>query len=50
MRKVIERIKVFYDKGIYSIADIDVLFSNGKITQEEYMYIVDENVGSQQDS
>lgn len=43
MRAAVEQIKKFYDKGIYKISQINAMLEAGKITQEEYVYIVGEN-------
>lgn len=43
MRAVVEQIKKYYTKGIYSIAQINAMLKAGKITDEEYRYIVGEN-------
>lgn len=40
MSKYFERIKTYYEKGIYKIAHLDKLLSSGAITQEEYNQII----------
>lgn len=40
---MIQKIKRYYDKGIYTISDIDKMLEAGKITQEEFDYIVGAN-------
>lgn len=39
MRTLVERIKTYYEKGIYSDAQIDAMYKAGKITAEERDYI-----------
>jgi len=36
----IEKLKRYYNSGKISLADIDKLLEAGKITQEEYDYII----------
>lgn len=43
MRAIVLKIKALYDKGAYKIEVINKLLEAGKITQEEYIYIVGEN-------
>ncbi len=40
MRGYVEKLKDFYKKGLYTVAQIQKLLNNGKITQEEYKYII----------
>jgi len=42
MRPLVEKIKMYYDKGIYKKAQIDKMYESGKITYEEYRYILGE--------
>ena len=41
--KELEKVKKFYEKGVYKLAQINAMLSAGKITEEEYRYIVGEN-------
>ena len=43
MRSFVEQVKRFYDRGVYKRAQIDAMFTAGKITQAEYEYIVGGN-------
>ena len=43
MRAFVEQVKKYYKKGIYKIAQINAMIAAGKITDEEYTYIVGEN-------
>lgn len=43
MREFVEKVKKFYDKGIYKKSQIDAMLEAGKITQEEYDYILSAN-------
>ena len=43
MRALVEQIKKYYQKGIYKISQINAMLQTGKITDEEYTYIVGEN-------
>lgn len=43
MKAFVEQVKKYYQKGIYSIAQINAMLNAGKITEEEYAYIVGEN-------
>lgn len=40
MRTVVEKIKAYYKKGIYTLAQIDAMYTAGKITHEERDYIL----------
>ena len=40
MSQLAKRIKLFYDKGIYSKADVKKFYDDGKITEAEYIWIV----------
>lgn len=42
-RATLEQIKKYYEKGIYKLSQINAMLSAGKITDEEYAYIVGEN-------
>lgn len=42
-RSTIDQIKAFYRKGIYKLSQIDAMLAAGKITDEEYTYILGEN-------
>lgn len=42
MRSYVEKLKDFYKKGLYTIAQTQKLLTNGKITQEEYEYIIND--------
>lgn len=43
MRSFVEKVKTFYMRGVYKKAQIDAMLEAGKITQEEYDYIVGAN-------
>lgn len=43
MRALVEQIKKYYVKGIYKITQINAMLAAGKITEEEYRYIMGEN-------
>ena len=43
MRAVVEQIKKYYTKGIYSIVQINAMLDAGKFSKAEYIYIVGEN-------
>lgn len=40
MRKIVERLKKYYDKGLYTYDSIIRLLDKGAITEEEFAYIV----------
>lgn len=40
MRALVEKIKKYYDKGLYTIVQIQQMLDAGKITEEEYYYII----------
>lgn len=40
MSKYFERIKTYYEKGIYKKVHLDKLLASGAITQEEYNQII----------
>lgn len=40
IRAFVEKVKKFYDRGVYKKAQIDAMLDAGKITQEEYVYIL----------
>lgn len=42
MSNKVEKIKRFYEKGLYTRAAIDAMFEAGKLTAEEYAYIIGE--------
>ena len=39
----LNEVKKFYEKGIYKLSQINAMLRAGKITDEEYAYIVGEN-------
>lgn len=41
--KDLDKVKMYFKKGIYKLAQINAMLSAGKITEEEYRYIVGEN-------
>jgi len=43
IRAFVEQVKKFYSRGIYKKAQIDNMLRAGKITQEEYYYILSVN-------
>lgn len=43
MRALVEQVKKYYTKGIYSLVQINAMLAAWKITEEEYLYIVGEN-------
>jgi len=40
IRPFVVKVKEFYDKGLYTLAQIDNMLVKGKITQDEYNYII----------
>lgn len=42
MSRLYNTVKRYYDKGIYSKEDVAVFVKAGKITEDEYEYIVGE--------
>lgn len=42
-QKMLDKIKGFYEKGIYTYTDVEKMLEAGKITLEEFTYIVGEN-------
>lgn len=40
MRAFIEKIKTFYDKGLYKEEQVRAFYEKGKITEEELNYII----------
>lgn len=38
-----KRIKNYYDKGIYTYAQVEVFYTKGKITEEEFKWITQSN-------
>ena len=40
MRKFVEKIKTYYEKGLYTEAIVHKFLEKKKITQEEYEYIL----------
>ena len=40
MRAFIEKIKTFYDKGLYTEEQVRAFYEKGKITEEELKYIL----------
>lgn len=42
MRSYVEKLKKYFDKGIYTYDTIVNLYEKGKITEEEFLYIVGE--------
>lgn len=40
MREFVEKIKTFYDKGLYTEEKVIVFYEKGKITEEELNYIL----------
>ncbi len=40
MRSYVEKLKKYFDKGIYTYDTIVNLLEKGKITEEEFAYIV----------
>lgn len=43
MRTFVEHVKMYYQKGRYNLRQINWMLQDGKITDEEYRYIVGEN-------
>lgn len=43
MRAFVEQVRTYFKKGIYKINQINAMLAAGKITEEEYAYIVGEN-------
>lgn len=43
IRPFVIKVKEYYDKGIYKKSQIDAMLAAGKITQEEYDYILSAN-------
>ena len=41
MRAFIEKIKTFYDKGLYTEEQVRAFYEKGKITEEELNYILE---------
>lgn len=44
IREFVKKVKSFYDRGVYKRAQIDAMLQAGKITREEYEYILGANV------
>lgn len=40
MRAFVEKIKTFYEKGLYTEEQVRVFYEKGKITEEELNYIL----------
>ena len=40
MSPLAQKIKYFYDKGIYTVAIVTKFYEDGKITEEEYNWIL----------
>lgn len=43
IRPFVIKVKEYYDKGIYKKSQIDTMYVMGKITEEEYDYILSAN-------
>ena len=44
MRAFVEKIKTFYDKGLYTEAQVRAFYAKGKITEEELNYILESGI------
>ena len=40
MRAFVEKIKTFYDKGLYTEEQVRTFYEKGKITEEELNYVL----------